>query len=163
MCTKCNGQTRIRKSVEVDVNIPKGIEDGTTIRLKGKGSAGGLGGEYGDLFLHITVAPHPKFSREGKTIYSAETIPLVQAVLGATIKVDTIHGKEQLKVPAGPQDGTVLTIKGKGSPSLKSEALGDHKLTLHLKVPEKLTKKEKELYEQLAEGAGVEVNKGTWF
>lgn len=160
MCTKCNGQTRIRKSVEVDVNIPKGIEDGTTIRLKGKGSAGALGGEYGDLFLHISVAEHPKFSREGKTIYSAETIPLVQAVLGATIKVDTIHGKESLKVPAGTQDGTVLTIKGKGSPSLKSDALGDHKVTLHLKVPEKLTKKEKELYEQLAGEAGVEVNKG---
>lgn len=160
MCTKCNGQTRIRKSVEVDVNIPKGIEDGTTIRLKGKGSAGALGGEYGDLFLHIGVAEHPKFSREGKTIYSAETIPLVQAVLGATIKVDTIHGKESLKVPPGTQDGTVLTIKGKGSPSLKSEALGDHKLTLHLKVPEKLTKKEKELYEHLAGESGVEVTKG---
>ncbi|MDP1706658.1 MAG: molecular chaperone DnaJ, partial [bacterium] len=163
MCSKCNGQMRIRKSVEVDVNIPKGIEDGTTIRLKGKGSAGVLGGEYGDLFLHISVAEHPKFSREGRTIYSAETIPLVQAVLGATIKVDTIHGKESLKVPAGTQDGTVLTIKGKGSPSLKSDSPGDHKLTLHLKVPEKLTKKEKELYEQLAEGAGVEVSKGGFF
>jgi len=163
ICSKCNGQTRIRKSVEVDVNIPKGIEDGTTIRLKGKGAAGALGGEYGDLFLHITVAEHPKFLREGKTIYSEETIPLVQGVLGATIKVDTIHGKESLKVPSGTQDGTVLTIKGKGSPSLKSDSLGDHKVTLHLKVPEKLSKKEKELYEQLAEVAGVEVTKGTWF
>ena len=163
ICTKCNGQTRIRKSVEVDVNIPKGIEDGTTIRLKGKGAAGALGGEYGDLFLHITVAQHPKFLREGKTIYSEETIPLVQGVLGATIKVDTIHGKEALKVPAGTQGGTVLTLKGKGSPSLKSDSLGDHKVTLHLKVPEKLSKKEKELYEQLAEAAGVEVTKGTWF
>ncbi len=163
MCTKCNGQTRIRKSMEVDVNIPKGIEDGTTIRLKGKGAAGLMGGEYGDLFLHISVAPHPKFSREGKTIYSSELIPLVQAVLGATIKVDTIHGKENLKIPAGTQDGTVLTIKGKGSPSLKSDSLGDHKVTLHLKIPEKLTKKERELYEQLASEGGNEVNKGGWF
>ena len=163
MCTKCSGQTRIRKSSEVDVTVPKGIEDGTTIRLKGKGAAGVLGGEYGDLFLHITVATHPKFSREAKTIYSNETIPLVQAVLGATIKVDTIHGKESLKVPAGTQDGTVLTIKGKGAPSLKSESLGDHKVTLHLKVPEKLTKKERELYEALAESMGVDVSKGGWF
>jgi molecular chaperone DnaJ len=147
----------------VDVTVPKGIEDGTTIRLKGKGAAGVLGGEYGDLFLHITVATHPKFSREAKTIYSSETIPLVQAVLGATIKVDTIHGKESLKVPAGTQDGTVLTIKGKGAPSLKSESLGDHKVTLHLKVPEKLTKKERELYEALAESMGVDVSKGGWF
>lgn len=159
LCTKCGGQTRIRKSSEVDVNIPKGIEDGTTIRLKGRGSAGTLGGEYGDLFLHITVGEHPKFSRDGKTIFSSETIPLVQAVLGGTIKVDTIHGKESLKVPAGTQDGTVLTIKGKGSPSLKSETLGDHRVSLNLKVPEKLSKKERELYEQLAKEAGVEVTK----
>ncbi|MFA5789035.1 MAG: molecular chaperone DnaJ [Candidatus Gracilibacteria bacterium] len=162
ICSKCNGQTRIRKSIEVDVNIPKGIEDGTTIRLKGKGAAGTMGGEYGDLFLHITVAEHPKFSREGKTIYSTETIPLVQAVLGATVRVDTIYGKESLKVPAGTQDGTVLTIKGKGSPSLKSESLGDHKVTLHMRVPEKLSRKEKELYEQLAGESGVEVTKGSF-
>ncbi|MFA6023858.1 MAG: molecular chaperone DnaJ [Candidatus Gracilibacteria bacterium] len=160
LCSICNGQTRIRKSSEVTVNIPKGIEDGTTIRLKGKGAAGAFGGEYGDLFLHITVAPHPKFSREGRTIYSSETIPLVQGVLGATIKVDTIHGKESLKVPAGTQDGTVLTVKGKGAPSLKTDALGDHKVSLHLKVPEKLTRKEKELYEGLAKEAGIEVNRG---
>lgn len=160
ICTKCNGQTRVRQSSEVDVTIPKGIEDGTTIRLKGKGAAGTLGGEYGDLFLHISVGEHPKFSREGKTIFSSETIPLVQGVLGGTIKVDTIHGKESLKVPAGTQDGTVLTIKGKGSPSLKSESLGDHRVTLHLKVPEKLSRKERELYEQLAKEAGIEISKG---
>lgn len=160
ICTKCSGQTRIRRSSEVDVTIPKGIEDGTTIRLKGKGAAGTLGGEYGDLFLHISVSEHPKFSREGKTIFSSETIPLVQGVLGGTIKVDTIHGKESLKVPAGTQDGTVLTIKGKGSPSIKSETLGDHRVTLHLKVPEKLSRKERELYEQLAQEAGIEINKG---
>lgn len=160
ICKKCNGQTRVKQSGEVSVQIPKGIEDGTTIKLKGKGAAGVLGGEYGDLYLEIRVAEHPKFFREEKTIFSSESIPLVQATLGATIKVDTIHGKETVKVPAGTQDGTVLTIKGKGAPSLKSEALGDHKVTIHLKVPEKLSRKERELYEQLAAEGGIEVSKG---
>lgn len=160
ICKKCSGQTRIKQSSEVSVQIPKGIEDGTTIKLKGKGAAGLFGGEYGDLYLEIRVATHPKFSREAKTIYSSESIPLVQAILGATIKVDTVHGKESVKVPSGTQDGTELTLKGKGSPSLKSEALGDHKLTIHLKVPEKLSRKERELYEQLAAESGVEVSKG---
>lgn len=159
ICSKCNGQTRIKKTQTVEIKIPKGIEDGTTIRIKGKGAAGIFGGEYGDLFLHMKVAGHPKFSREGRSIFSEEHIPLVQAVLGSDIKVDTIHGKETLKVPAGTQDGTVFTIKGKGSPSLKTEALGDHKVTIHIKVPEKLNKKERELFQALAQEQGVEVNK----
>lgn len=160
ICKKCSGQTRVKQNSEVSVQIPKGIEDSTTIKLKGKGAAGLFGGEYGDLYLEIRVAEHPKFSREGRTIFSSESISLVQAVLGATIKVDTIHGKEAVKVPAGTQDGTILTIKWKGSPSLKSDALGDHKVTIHLKVPEKLSRKERELYEGLAAEGGVEVNKG---
>lgn len=160
ICKKCNGQTRVKTTQEVSVQIPKGIEDGTTVKLKGKGAAGTFGGAHGDLYLHISVAPHPKFSREERTIFSTETIPLVQAVMGATIKVDTIHGKESLKIPAGTQDGTELTLKGKGSPSLRSDSLGDHKVTIRVKVPEKLSRKERELYEQLAKEAGVEVNKG---
>lgn len=160
LCKTCKGDTRIRKTQEVDVQIPKGIEDGTTIRLKRKGAAGTFGGDYGDLFLHVTVDSHTKFSREGKTIYSSEIIPIAQAVLGASLKVDTVHGRETLKVPASTQDGAVLTLKGKGAPSLKSDALGDHKVTIHVKIPEKVSKKEREIYEELARETGVEVNKG---
>lgn len=160
VCSVCKGQTRVKLAEEIEVTIPKGIEDGTTIRLKGRGAAGVLGGEYGDLFLHIQVSAHPKFSRDGKTIYSTETIPLLQAVLGANVKIDTIHGKVSLKIPAGTQPGSEFSLKGKGAPSLKSDAMGDHKVTVHIKVPEKLSKKEKELYEQLAEAAGLDVNKG---
>lgn len=159
-CSKCGGQTRVTKKQEISVKIPKGIEDGTTIRLHGKGSAGQIGGEYGDLFLHVRVAGHNKFIREGKTIYSTEEINLLQAVLGAKLRVDTIHGKEELKIPAGVQNGTEFTLKGKGSPSLNSERLGDHKLTVEVKIPEKLTKKERELYQELAKEKGVKVNEG---
>jgi len=160
LCSICRGATRVKQAQEVSVTIPKGIEDGTTIRLKGKGAAGVYGGEHGDLFLHITVAAHPKFSRDGRTIFSSESIPLLQAVLGATVKVDTIHGKVSLKVPAGTQGGAEFSLKGKGAPSLKSDANGDHKVTVVVKVPDKLSKREKELYEQLAEATGVDTTKG---
>lgn len=160
LCTECKGQTRIKKKGEISVTIPKGIEDGTTIRLKGRGAAGLYGGDYGDLFLHIRVSPHPRFSREGTTVYSSESISLIQGVLGATVKIETVHGKVNLKIPAGTQSGTEFTIKDKGAPSLRSEKLGDHKVTIHLKVPDKLTRREKELYEELAKESGVEVNKG---
>lgn len=159
-CSVCKGQTRVKEKQEVSVTIPKGIEDGTTIRLKGRGAAGLFGGAYGDLFLHITVSSHPKFSRDGTTLFSTESIPLPLAVLGGTIKVDTIHGKANLKVPAGTQSGTQFTIKEKGAPSLRSEAVGDHKVTLQVKIPEKLSRKEKELYEELAKEGGVELSKG---
>ncbi len=164
-CKKCNGQTRVSEKQEVSVKIPKGIEDGITIRLKEKGSAGPLGGPHGDLFLHIGVNAHKKFSREGKTIYSEESIHLLEAVLGATVKVETIHGKEELKIPTGTQSGTVFTLKGKGAPSLRSEKLGDHKLTIHVETPQKLSKKEKELYLELAKEKGIDVKVGglNWF
>lgn len=159
-CSVCKGQTRLKEKQEISVTIPKGIEDGTTIRLKGKGAAGVFGGAYGDLFLHIHVASHPKFSRQGNTLYSLEYIPLVVAVLGGTVKVDTVHGKANLKVPAGTQSGTEFVIKGSGAPSLRSEALGDHKVTVQVKIPEKLSRREKELYEELAKEGGVDVSKG---
>ncbi|QQR54646.1 molecular chaperone DnaJ [Candidatus Peregrinibacteria bacterium] len=160
VCRECKGQTRLKKKNEISVTIPKGIENGTTIRLKGRGAAGLYGGTYGDLFLHIRVSPHPKFSRDGATVFSEESIPMLQGVLGANIKVDTVHGKVSLKIPAGTQSATEFTLKDKGAPSLRSEKLGDHKVRIHLKVPEKLTRREKELYEELAKESGTEVTKG---
>ncbi|MFA5840590.1 MAG: molecular chaperone DnaJ, partial [Candidatus Margulisiibacteriota bacterium] len=130
LCTVCNGQTRVRQKQEISVTIPKGIEDGTTIRLKGSGAAGVFGGEHGDLFLHITVSPHPKFSRSGKTIFSTEFVPLLQCVLGADVKIETIHGKVSLKVPAGTQHGSEFVLKGKGAPALRGDSIGDHKVTV---------------------------------
>ncbi len=155
ICNECSGQTRVQKKTEVEVKIPKGIEDGTTIRLKEKGSAGLYGGPHGDLFLHIQVQNHTKFSREGSTIYSIEEIHLVQAVLGATVQIDTVHGARELKIPAGTQSGTEFTLKEQGAPNLRNERLGDHKVTIQVKIPGRLTRKERELYEDLGREGGV--------
>ena len=160
ICTKCSGQGRMSAKQEVSVKIPKGIEDGTTIRLKEKGSAGLRGGPHGDLFLHVIISPHPRFSRSGKTIYSTEEIKLLHAVLGGTVKVETVHGKVDLKIPSGTQSGTVFTVRGKGAPTIRSEKLGDHEVTVNIAIPKKLNKKEKELYAQLAKESGIEVEEG---
>lgn len=155
ICGKCNGQTRVQETQEVSVKIPKGIEHGTTIRLAGKGSAGVHGGPYGDLFLHVLVQEHPRFSREGTTVYSEESVHFLTAVLGGEVSIETVHGKAELKIPAGTQSGTTFTIKGKGAPSLKNEKLGDHLVTVHFRTPERLSRKEKELYKELAGEAGI--------
>jgi molecular chaperone DnaJ len=157
VCSGCNGQMRTNQTKEVSVKIPAGIEGGSRVRLQGKGSAGVFGGPHGDLFLYVHVADHAKFSREAHTIYSQEHIHLLQAVLGTTMKVDTIHGKEELKIPAGTQNSTSFKIKGKGAPTLRSEKLGDHIITVIVDVPNKISKKEKTLYKQLAEDGGVDV------
>jgi molecular chaperone DnaJ len=161
-CQKCSGEGRVRQKSEMSVNIPKGIEDGTTIRLSGKGAAGSHGGGYGDLFLHVRVAEHPQFKREGQSIYSTKHIHLLQAVLGANLKVDTIHGKEDLKLSAGIQNGAVFTLKGKGAPSLRSERFGDHYVTIVVDTPSKLSKTEKDLYAQLARESKVDVQESGW-
>ena len=154
---------RTTQKVEVSIKIPAGIESGSRVRLQGKGSAGIFGGPHGDLFLYVHVADHKKFSREGHTIYSQEHIHLLQAVLGTTMKVDTIHGKEELKIPAGSQNSTTFKIKGKGAPTLRSEKLGDHLITIIVDVPKKLSKKEKDLYKALAEDGGVDVKEAGGF
>lgn len=163
ICSTCNGQMRTTQKVEVSIKIPAGIESGSRVRLQGKGSAGIFGGPHGDLFLYVHVADHKKFSREGHTIYSQEHIHLLQAVLGTTMKVDTIHGKEELKIPAGSQNSTTFKIKGKGAPTLRSEKLGDHLITIIVDVPKKLSKKEKDLYKALAEDGGVDVKEAGGF
>lgn len=156
-CGECRGQMRTKQREEVVVKVPRGIEDGTTIRLKEKGSAGIRGGKHGDLFVHIRVSPNKKFERSGANIHSTETIHVLQAVLGASVKVDTVHGKVDLKIPAGIQSGTELSIKGKGAPSIRSDKMGDHIVKINVKIPEKLSKKEKDVYEELAKESGVNV------
>lgn len=156
-CSTCRGQMRTSQTKEVTIKVPAGIEDGARVRLRGKGSAGIFGGPHGDLFLYVRVTDHPKFTRDGHSIYASEHIHLLQAVLGTTVEVDTIHGKESLKIPAGTQNGTTFTLKSKGSSTLRSEKLGDHFVTISVDVPKKLTKKEKESYRKLAEDGGIEI------
>lgn len=149
-CRTCKGEGRTLKTSMLSVKIPAGINDKSTLRLRGKGEAGVQGGEAGDLFVHVAVAPSRQFERHGEDIATTQSIHLLQAVLGDEIPVKTVHGDVTFKIPAGTPSGKVFKLKGKGVPRVNSDHRGDHLITIIVNVPEKLSKNERELYEGLA-------------
>lgn len=162
-CTVCHGTTRSRIKERVKVKIPAGVDNGSTIRLSGKGEGGIRGGKPGDLYIHLRVESSKKFVRSGEDIHSTVKIPVVQAVLGGEIDVETVHGKSKIKIPPATEDGAVFKISGKGSTNLGNGAIGDHLVKIKVEIPNKLSKKEKELYLQLAEESGIDTKKNGWF
>lgn len=156
-CETCQGAGIENQSHTVKVKIPAGIEDGGQIRLQGEGEAGMNGGPYGDLYVAVRVKPSDKFQRQGTEIYYELPISFVQAALGDEIKVPTVHGNVKLKVPAGTQTNTSFRMKGKGAPNVHSGQQGDQHVTVTVVTPEKLSGREKELFEQLAQESGQSV------
>ncbi len=149
-CTVCQGSTRVRKSEKIRVRIPAGVDNDSTIRLSNKGEAGIFGGQHGDLYVHLRVTPSKKFVRSGFDVHTEDHIHLLQAVLGDEISVETLHGEVMLKIPAGTQSGKIFRLKAYGIQKLNSQEKGDHFVKIIVDVPGKLSKKEKELYLQLA-------------
>ena len=139
---------------EISVKIPAGISTGKKLRLSGKGYAGIQGGPSGDLYLNITVLPHPLFARDGNDIFIEKSISFTQAVLGSTIEVPTIDGAlKRIKVPAGTQNGTKIRMKGYGVPGLKGadSSKGDQFVKISIDVPRKINDKQLQLIHKLAE------------
>ncbi|MBU1151621.1 molecular chaperone DnaJ, partial [Patescibacteria group bacterium] len=149
-CGKCHGTTRVREKDRVKIKIPAGVDNGSTIRLSGKGEGGVNKGPSGDLYINLVVEPSKKFVRYGQDIHSEAKLHLLQAVLGAEVKVETVQGKATIKIPPGTEDGKVFKLSGKGVPKINSSSHGDHLVKVKIDVPAKLSKKERELYEQLA-------------
>lgn len=150
-CQDCGGAGRVEKEKTIEIKIPAGVETGSRLRVTGEGEAGVGGGPAGDLFIVIHVAEHESFERQGANLYSAVPITFGQAALGADIKVKTLDGEEDLKVPAGTQTGTVFRIKGKGMPNLAARGHGDLFVAVTLVTPKTLTREQRRLLEQLAE------------
>ncbi|MBP3891038.1 MAG: molecular chaperone DnaJ [Solobacterium sp.] len=149
ICPECRGKGYQTKKQIVSVKIPAGIEDGQSLRVQGKGQHGSNGGPNGDLYVEVHIKPHEKFLREGNNIILEIPITAVDATLGTTIDVPTIHGEVAMKIPAGTQEGTVMRLKGKGIPSLRTGKTGDQLCSIHIEVDKKLTAREKELYKEL--------------
>lgn len=150
-CMTCRGNGRIEKERNIEIKIPAGVDTGSRLRVNGEGEAGLGGGPSGDLYIVLHVAAHEQFERQGADLYSAVPISFAQAALGAEIKVKTLDGEEQIKVPAGTQTGTVFTIKAKGMPNLGGRGHGDLFVAVTLVTPKTLTKEQRKLLEQLAE------------
>lgn len=153
-CSECHGSGRHTYSDDVVVKIPAGVENGAYMRVPGKGQGGINGGPAGDLFLNISVKEDNFFKRDGLNIRVEIPISYSQAVLGATIDVPTIHGEVAIKIPAGTQSGTLLRAKGKGvqgsSNHFGSRNIGDQLIKVVVKIPNKISSKEKDLIEQLS-------------
>ena len=127
-----------RKHTKVSVKIPAGVETDQQIRLQGQGEAGFNGGPYGDLFVIINVLPSNKFERNGSTIYYTMNISFVQATLGDTVEVPTVHGDVEMTIPAGTQTGKTFRLRGKGAPKLRGGGQGDQYVTVNIVTPTKL-------------------------
>jgi molecular chaperone DnaJ len=145
-CPECNGAGRKTVERTLSVNVPAGVEDGTRIRLSGEGEAGLRGGPAGDLYIFLSVKPHPLFQRDGADLYCRVPISMVRAALGGEITVRALDGSEvKLKVPEGTQSGKQLKAKGKGMPVLRGRDHGDLHAQISVETPQKLNKKQKEL------------------
>lgn len=155
-CQTCRGTGREKQSHTVSVKIPAGVETGQQIRLAGQGEAGFNGGPYGDLFVVINVNPSDKFTRDGSTIYYTLNISFVQAALGDTVEVPTVHGNVEMVIPAGTQTGKTFRLKGKGAPRLRGDSQGDQLVTVKIVTPTKLNDAQKEALLAFAKASGDE-------
>jgi len=135
---------------KISVKIPPGIDTGKKLRVAGKGEQGAGGGPAGNLFVRVNVQKHPLFRREGDDIVIDHEITFSEAALGTSIEVPTLNGIKKVKVPAGTSGNTRLRLKGEGIPHLKGKGKGDAYVRIVIKVPKKLTAKQKELVEGLS-------------
>jgi molecular chaperone DnaJ len=154
-CPACQGRQRVYKERTIVVNIPAGIESGMRLRLSNEGEHGVHSGPPGDLYVAITVKPHPIFQRKGLDITCDVPISFITAILGGKIEVPTLKGSTILKIPPGTQHDKVLRIKGLGVPSLKGGSVGDQLYTIKVQIPTKLTAKQKELLMEFAKESGM--------
>ena len=160
-CDVCGGSGRRQETKKLKITIPAGVDNGMKLRVAREGDAGLKGGPPGDLFVYLTVENDAEFQREGNDIKSDISISYIQAILGCTIKVNTVDGQEDLTIPAGTQPNTVLILENKGVPKLGNPvSRGDHRITVKISIPTRVTGEERELLEKLAKVRGETVGKG---
>ena len=144
-CKKCEGKGKVPYRVQRKITVPPGVDNGSRLKVRGEGGAGERGGESGDLYIVIQVKDHPVFTRRNLDVCCDISVHFTEAALGAEIQVPTLEGLKPLKIPAGIQPGTVLTLKGWGIPGLNGARRGDQQVCVRVEVPRRVSKKEKEL------------------
>lgn len=158
-CTDCGGQGRRQENRKLSVDIPKGIEDGTRIRLANEGEAGLRGGPPGDLYIFISIKPHDLFQRDGADLYARVPIAMTTAALGGEFEVPTLDSaRAKVKVAAGTQPGQRVRLKGKGMPVLRSKDVGDLYVQLDIETPQALSRRQRELLEEFQRITTEETN-----
>jgi molecular chaperone DnaJ len=153
-CPDCRGEGRRIEDRTYTVDIPAGVDTGSTLRLSGRGAVGPRGGPPGDLYVHLRVRPHPTIQRDGVNLVAEMRVPYTLAVLGGTAELETLDGTAVLELERGTAPGTVFRLRGKGVPHLDRRARGDLLVTVVVDVPTELSDDEEELVRQLAELRG---------
>lgn len=159
-CNTCHGTGRVQQRHEIKVKIPAGVDDGEQMRLAGQGEAGVNGGPYGDLYIVFQVSPSKDFKRDGSEIYVDKNITFAQAALGDRVKVKTVHGDVDLKIPAGTQSGTNFRLRNKGVPHVNGNGNGDEHVRVHVKTPTHLNKRQREALMAYAAASGEKAAEG---
>ncbi len=156
-CPTCDSQGRTIEQRTYSVEVPAGVDDGSTLRLSGRGAAGPRGGANGDLYVHVRVRPHATLHRDGDDLVHDLYIPFTQAVLGAHIDYETLDGSEDLVIPAGTESGTVFRLRGHGVPHVRGRGRGDLRVNIVIDVPAGLDDAQDELLRQFAAARGEEI------
>ena len=158
-CHVCNGKGYTSNRKTIEVKIPAGISSGQQVCIRGKGERGQNGGPNGDLYIEVIVEESKLFTREGNNIHVTKDISYLEAILGATIDVETVYGPVSVDIPSGTQPGTVLKLRGKGVKDIRSSQVGDELLHLNVKVPTSINKEERQHLEKLAELSDLKYTK----
>ena len=149
-CTTCRGKGKVRRTQKVKVKIPAGVDAGQQVRVRGEGCVGSNGGPNGDLLVEVYLRRHAIFTRDGTDVYCEVPISFAQAALGAKIQVPTLDGKVEYDLPEGTQTGTTFTLTGRGIPEIgNSRRRGNHRFTVVVETPTRLTREQKDLLRQL--------------
>ena len=157
-CPTCRSEGRVVEERTLNVDVPAGVDNGSTLRLSGRGAVGPRGGASGDLYVHLRVAPHARYERVGNDLVTEIVVSIAQAALGTTFTLPTLDGDEELVVPAGTQPGREFVLRGRGVPHVQGRGRGDLRVVTRVDVPAKLTADESEMLRRFAEMRGEAVN-----
>jgi molecular chaperone DnaJ len=156
-CAECRGEGRTVEERTYTVDIPAGVDGGSTLRLTGRGAVGPRGGAAGDLYVHLRVKAHARFERDGVDLHSTVRLPYTQATLGTTLEFETLDGTEEIEIPRGTASGTTFRLRGRGVPHLERRTRGDLLLDVVVDVPTEVSEEEEEVIRRLAELRGETV------
>ena len=153
-CSECRGQGRLSKEQVITVDVPAGVSPGMELRVEGVADDGRGGGPAGDLYLALSIEPHPIFERRGQDLLCSLRLPVSAAILGAEVEVETLDGPDTIAIPAGTQPGTVIALPGRGVPNLGRRGRGDLLVRVDVEIPQKIGRRERPLIEEFADRRG---------
>jgi len=157
-CSQCRGKSREYVEKKLNIKIPAGVLNGSTLKIANEGDNGINGGKTGDLYINIQVQAHEYFQRDNYDVLLDQKIHVLQSILGDNIEVPTLHGPIALKIPAGTSHDQTFRLKSYGIPKLNKEGRGDQYVTIKVVIPHKLSSKEKSLYEEVAKESGLNLD-----